>query len=99
MAKNGVVAERKHSAPGVYIAGEKICSIGLRVRRGCSYHGLALNVDMDLDPFSRINPCGFSGLRVTSIKERGLEITVGEAADTLEEILRVRLSAEMSHKN
>ncbi|MEJ2531079.1 MAG: lipoyl(octanoyl) transferase LipB [Halioglobus sp.] len=54
-------------APGVYVAGEKIASLGLRVRRGCSYHGLALNVDMDLEPFQRINPCGHQGLRVTSM--------------------------------
>ena len=55
------------AAPGVYVAGEKIASLGLRVRRGCSYHGLSLNVDMDLEPFRRINPCGHAGLRVTSM--------------------------------
>ncbi|MCB1676271.1 MAG: lipoyl(octanoyl) transferase LipB, partial [Halioglobus sp.] len=54
-------------APGVYVAGEKIASLGLRVRRGCSYHGLALNVDMELEPFTRINPCGHAGLSVTSM--------------------------------
>lgn len=54
-------------APGVYVANKKICSIGLRVRRGCSYHGLALNVKMDLEPFSRINPCGFKELEMTQI--------------------------------
>ena len=57
------------AAPGVYVNGEKIASLGLRVRRGCSYHGLALNVDMDLEPFSRINPCGYEGLQVTSLAQ------------------------------
>jgi lipoyl(octanoyl) transferase len=56
------------AAPGVYVEGRKIASLGLRVRRGCSYHGLALNVDMDLEPFERINPCGFAGLQVTSMR-------------------------------
>jgi lipoyl(octanoyl) transferase len=62
-----IVAAVKPDAPGVYVAGEKIAALGLRVRRGCSYHGLALNVDMDLEPFGRINPCGYEGLRVTSM--------------------------------
>ena len=56
-------------APGVYVDGDKIASLGLRVRRGCSYHGLALNVNMDLEPFGRINPCGYEGLQVTSMRE------------------------------
>lgn len=56
-------------APGVYVADAKIASLGLRVRKGCSYHGLALNVDMDLTPFERINPCGYKGLRMTQIKD------------------------------
>jgi len=62
-----ISAVNKPDAPGVYVAGEKIASLGLRVRRGCSYHGLALNVDMDLEPFERINPCGYAGLHVTSM--------------------------------
>ncbi|MCP3870994.1 MAG: lipoyl(octanoyl) transferase LipB [Gammaproteobacteria bacterium] len=56
-------------APGVYVAGKKIASLGLRVRRGCSFHGLSLNVDMDLEPFRRINPCGYPGLEVTQLCE------------------------------
>ena len=62
-----ISAVLKLGAPGVYVADEKIASLGLRVRRGCSYHGLALNVDMDLEPFGRINPCGYEGLQVTSM--------------------------------
>ena len=60
------------NAPGVYVSSgkEKICSLGLRIRRGCSFHGLALNIDMDLEPFSRINPCGYAGQAVTTIKQK-----------------------------
>lgn len=67
LAEYGIDAAPDPKAPGVYVAGEKIASLGLRVRRGCSYHGLALNVDMDLEPFQRINPCGYQGLQVTSM--------------------------------
>jgi lipoyl(octanoyl) transferase len=67
LAEYGITAAAKPEAPGVYVHGEKIASLGLRVRRGCSYHGLALNVDMDLEPFQRINPCGYQGLQVTSM--------------------------------
>jgi lipoyl(octanoyl) transferase len=67
LAEYGIDAAAKPGAPGVYVRDEKIASLGLRVRRGCSYHGLALNVDMDLEPFGRINPCGYEGLRVTSM--------------------------------
>jgi lipoyl(octanoyl) transferase len=62
-------AARRDGAPGVYVDGEKIAALGIRVRRGCSFHGLAFNVAMDLEPFSRINPCGYAGLRVTSMLE------------------------------
>lgn len=67
LADYGIAASGKRGAPGVYVAHAKIASLGLRVRRGCSYHGLALNVDMDLEPFQRINPCGYAGLHVTSM--------------------------------
>lgn len=67
LAEYDIQAKPWPEAPGVYVGGEKIASLGLRVRRGCSYHGLALNVDMDLDPFKRINPCGHAGLEVTSM--------------------------------
>jgi lipoyl(octanoyl) transferase len=65
LAAHGVPGERIAGAPGIYVAGAKIASLGLRVRRGCTFHGLAFNVDMDLEPFQRINPCGFAGLEVT----------------------------------
>lgn len=67
----GIGAEARRDAPGVYVAGRKIASLGLRVRRGCSYHGLSLNVAMDLSPFRRINPCGYQGLEVTQLSDLG----------------------------
>jgi len=67
LAEHGITAAARADAPGVYVDGAKIAALGLRVRRGCSYHGLSLNVDMDLEPFQRINPCGYEGLRVTSM--------------------------------
>ena len=68
-------AERKPGAPGVYVDGAKIAALGIRVVRGRAYHGLALNVDMDLSPFSAIDPCGYPGLRVTQMKDLGLSTT------------------------
>ena len=67
LAEYGIDAAADPKAPGVYVDGRKIASLGLRVRRGCSYHGLSLNVDMDLEPFQRINPCGYTGLEVVSM--------------------------------
>jgi len=69
LAEHGVKAEARSDAPGVYINGAKICSIGLRIRRGCSYHGFAFNVQMDLSPFAGINPCGFSNLPITQLTD------------------------------
>ena len=67
LAGYGVLGERRVGAPGIYVEGAKIASLGLRVRRGRSFHGLAFNIDMDLEPFQRINPCGFRGLHVTQL--------------------------------
>jgi lipoyl(octanoyl) transferase len=69
LADYNIKANARTDAPGVYVDAKKICSIGLKVRRGCTYHGLALNVDMDLEPFSRINPCGFQNLTMTQVKD------------------------------
>ncbi len=68
LAEYGIEAAARPDAPGVYVRGDKIAALGLRVRKGCSYHGLALNVELDLEPFSRINPCGYEGLQITSMK-------------------------------
>ena len=67
----GIAGERRDGAPGIYVAGRKVMALGLRVRRGCSFHGLAFNIAMDLEPFGRINPCGFQGLEVTSVLDLG----------------------------
>ncbi len=67
LAQLGVSASARPDAPGVYVDGKKICSLGLRIRNGCSFHGLALNVAMDLTPFQRINPCGYAGLEMTQL--------------------------------
>lgn len=77
LASDGINAYAKKDAPGVYVDEAKICSLGLRIRRGCSFHGLALNVDMDLEPFSRINPCGYAGMEMTDTRTLG-------GADSLE---------------
>ncbi len=71
VAQWGVEAYGKRDAPGVYVGERKIASVGLRIRRGRSYHGLALNVAMDLEPFARINPCGYAGLQMTQLSELG----------------------------
>ncbi|WP_064548726.1 lipoyl(octanoyl) transferase LipB [Buttiauxella ferragutiae] len=67
LAELGIEAYPRADAPGVYVDGRKICSLGLRIRKGCSFHGLALNIDMDLSPFLRINPCGYAGLEMTQV--------------------------------
>ncbi|HKJ18347.1 MAG TPA: lipoyl(octanoyl) transferase LipB [Xanthomonadales bacterium] len=67
----GVNGKRREGAPGIYVDDAKIAALGLRVRRGCSFHGLAFNIDMDLEPFARINPCGYQGLEVTQLSEFG----------------------------
>ncbi len=82
-ASHGIAAEGRREAPGVYVRGRKLASIGLRVRRGCSYHGLALNVDMDLEPFRRINPCGMAGLAMTQLVDEGAALDVTGAAAEL----------------
>lgn len=71
----GIDAYARREAPGVYVADAKVAQLGLRVRHGRSYHGLALNVAMDLEPFARINPCGFEGLRVTDLRQLGVRKT------------------------
>jgi lipoyl(octanoyl) transferase len=80
LAAQNVTAQARREAPGVYVDGAKIAALGLRVRRGCSYHGLAFNVDMDLEPFSRINPCGYQGLAVTQLSDLGVALSVDEVS-------------------
>ncbi len=84
---HGIDAQARADAPGVYVAGRKLASLGLRIRRGCSYHGLAFNIDMDLEPFSRINPCGFEDLEVTQLKDLGGPADLEQVATELEQYL------------
>ena len=83
LGARGIDAAARADAPGVYVGGAKIASLGLRVRRGCTYHGLALNVDNDLSPFHRINPCGYAGLEVTSTRQLGLDDSLASLGEEL----------------
>jgi lipoyl(octanoyl) transferase len=74
----GISAASRRDAPGVYVSGKKIAALGLRVRRGCSYHGLSLNIAMDLEPFRRINPCGYAGMEVTQLRDLGVPADMQE---------------------
>jgi lipoyl(octanoyl) transferase len=78
-----VVAHRREGAPGVYVNNRKISALGIRVRRGCSYHGLSINVDMDLTPYNGIHPCGYSDLEVTQMRELGIEKNLVQITNTL----------------
>lgn len=86
----GIEGYGKRDAPGVYVAEAKIASLGLKIRNGCSYHGVALNVNMNLAPFSFINPCGYEGLRVTHLHDFGVDLPANEVAH-----VGLRLSAQL----
>ncbi|HVH35219.1 MAG TPA: lipoyl(octanoyl) transferase LipB [Tahibacter sp.] len=92
-----IAAERREGAPGVYVAGAKVAALGLRVRRGCSFHGLAFNAAMDLEPFHRINPCGYKGLAVTQVLDLGgpasLAVLQSSLVDELARQLELRPQA------
>lgn len=83
LGEYGVEGERREGMPGVYVAGAKIAAVGLRVSRGCSYHGVALNARLDLEPFSRIDPCGYPGLASTRLADLGVEDNVGSVRERL----------------
>lgn len=90
MAEWNIEAARRDGAPGVYVAGAKVAALGIRVRRGCTFHGLAFNVAMDLEPFRRINPCGYEGLRVTSV----LDLGGPSSLDAVKPVLLDQLAAQ-----
>lgn len=90
MAEWNIEAARRDGAPGVYVAGAKVAALGIRVRRGCTFHGLAFNVAMDLEPFRRINPCGYEGLQVTSV----LDLGGPSSLDAVKPVLLDRLAAQ-----
>ena len=88
LAGYGIESAPRPDAPGVYVDGAKIASLGLRVRRGCSYHGLSLNVDMDLEPFGRINPCGLFGMQVTQLRDlAGPAVVMADVGARLQDAL------------
>jgi lipoyl(octanoyl) transferase len=88
----GVDGERKAGAPGVYVKGAKIAALGLRVKSGCSYHGLALNVAMDLRPYETINPCGYAGMQVTDLSALGVRASMEDVMSRLAQHLDTQLS-------
>lgn len=83
LQEQGIRAQSRADAPGVYVDGKKIASLGLRVRGGCTYHGVALNVNMDLEPFSRINPCGLVGMQMTQLRDLGIALDADAAGAAL----------------
>ena len=91
LAGYGIQSAPRPDAPGVYVEGRKVAALGLRVRRGCTYHGLAFNVAMDLEPFSRINPCGFVGLETTQVSALGGPADVAQVGEDLVPLLLDRL--------
>ncbi|OMG56435.1 octanoyltransferase [Azonexus hydrophilus] len=94
LAEHGVTAERRDGAPGVYVADAKVAALGLRIRNGCSYHGVSLNVDMDMTPFAAINPCGYPGLQVTQTRDLNIPLTTDEAGEQLSQHLLQQLDRQ-----
>lgn len=86
-----IEAHGRRDAPGVYVGEAKVAALGLRVKRGCTYHGLALNIDMDLAPFARINPCGYAGLPVTQLRDLGISDSMEHISDRFLEHLLANL--------
>ncbi len=94
LAEYGIEATARPNAPGVYVGDAKIAALGLRIRRNCSFHGLALNIDMDLSPFDGINPCGYAGMPVTQLKAFGVEENLQQVANKLVQQLRNQLALD-----
>lgn len=94
LAEHNIAAEARADAPGVYVAGRKIASLGLRIRNGCCYHGLSLNVAMDLAPFNAIDPCGYRGMQVTQLHDLGISMNVDGCAHALAHRLCVGWGAD-----
>jgi len=94
LAAYGVTAERRSGAPGVYVGPAKVAALGLKIKNGCSYHGLSLNVDMDLSPFAAINPCGYAGLQVVQTKDLNIPLTAHEAGEQLSQHLLQQLDKQ-----
>ncbi len=99
VAQYGVTAQRKNKAPGVYVDGAKIASLGLKIRKGCSFHGLAFNIAMDLEPFQRINPCGFSGLEVIQLADLAPQVNFATVEQQLINAFCQQLKFTAEHQN
>lgn len=99
LAQHNIKAAAKADAPGVYVDDKKICSIGLRIRRGCSYHGIAFNINMDLEPFKRINPCGFSKLEMTQCAELSDLDDTKKAGELFASFLSKHLDYEVTNQS
>lgn len=97
LAKHGVQANAKADAPGVYVNEAKIASLGLRIKNNCCYHGLSLNINMDLAPFKAIDPCGYAGLEVTQTSDLGIAMTLQEAGEELVKLLTEQLANGQKH--
>jgi lipoyl(octanoyl) transferase len=91
-----IAAHARTGAPGVYVDQAKIAALGLRIRKGCCYHGLSLNVDMELEPFSRIDPCGYPGLEVTQLRDLGVKVDVAQVGYELADLIKGLLSEKES---
>ncbi|USD66699.1 lipoyl(octanoyl) transferase LipB [Vibrio sp. SCSIO 43136] len=83
LEKFGIESAARPDAPGVYVSGKKICSLGLRIRKGCSFHGLALNIDMNLEPFLRINPCGYQGMEMVQVQTLAQGVSFSDVEQAL----------------
>jgi len=98
LAEYGIKAEGRESAPGVYVGNAKIAALGLKIKNGCSYHGLSFNVDMDMTPFDNINPCGYQGLKVTQCIEQGITVPLEELQAQLTQNLVHGLQRHLENK-
>ncbi len=96
LARYRITAQNRSKAPGVYVDEAKIAALGLRIKRGCSYHGLSLNINMDLEPFSRINPCGYKDMPVTQCLDLGIQADIETISMQLQEQFSYRLGCELS---
>ena len=92
LAGHNIIGSRQTGAPGIYVEGRKIAALGLRIKRGCSYHGLSLNVDMNLNPFYAINPCGYPGMQVTQTKDLGIHDSITALSEQLVSALQRKLT-------
>ena len=91
LASLGIAGPRRAGMPGVYVEDAKIAAIGLRVARGCTYHGVSLNVDLDLEPFSRIDPCGYPGLKSVRLRDLGVADNMADVQGRLADAVAVQL--------